>query len=92
MATVDSILDRRIEPRWVIAEKPDHRVVDALQSALSAPPMMAKILVNRGVKDAEVARAFLDSKLEDLIDPFEMRDMSAATARIWQAINSKKET
>ena len=52
---------------------------------------MAKILVNRGVEDANVARAFLDPQMEDLIDPFTMRDMTEASARIWKAIDADEQ-
>ena len=82
MSTAESVIDRRIEPRWVIAERPNPTVVGGLRDELEAPPMMAKILVNRGVEDANVARAFLNPQMEDLIDPFTMRDMTEASARI----------
>lgn len=91
MSTAESVLDRRIEPRWVIAERPNPTVVGGLRDELEAPAMMAKILVNRGVEDANVARAFLDPQMEDLIDPFTMRDMTEASARIWKAIDADEQ-
>lgn len=88
MSTAESILDRRVEPRWVQWDKPDRSIVQSLKSSLSIPTMMARILMNRGIDDPEMARAFLKSDLNDLLDPFRMADMSAAADRIWEAVDA----
>lgn len=88
MSTAESILERRVEPRWVQWGKPDRSVVQSLKSSLSIPTMMARILANRGIDDPETARAFLESDLNDLLDPFRMTDMSAAADRIWEAVDA----
>ena len=88
MSTAEFILDRRVEPRWVQWDKPDRSIVQSLKSSLSIPTMMARILMNRGIDDPEMARAFLESDLNDLLDPFRMADMSAAADRIWEAVDA----
>ncbi len=47
---------------------------------------VAHALVNRGVLDAESARRFLDPGIEDLHDPFLLRDLDVAVARIERAL------
>ncbi len=85
---VGSILDRRIEPRWVFSEHPDNDVLAQTKSALNIPTVMAKILINRGILDVEEAQHFLEPALENLLDPFLLMDMDLAVDRIWEAIDA----
>ena len=82
------IFERRVEPRWVLASRPNAQVVEAIRSELQIPIVMAKILVNRGIDRVDTARRFLYPSLDHLIDPFKMADMEKAIIRIWKAIDS----
>jgi single-stranded-DNA-specific exonuclease len=82
-----SILERRFEPRWAVAERPAPDLLEGIRQELKIPSVMAKILINRGIRDVEEARAFLYPSLDHLVDPFAMRDMGAAAERIWRAID-----
>ena len=82
-----SIFDRRIEPRWVIAEYPDSDALAQVKSVLNIPTVMAKILINRGVVDVQKAQYFLEPALDNLLDPFLLKDMDLAVDRIWKAID-----
>lgn len=53
--------------RWEIAEPFDG--ADALGRAISADPLTAQVLYNRGLDDPVTARGFLEPKLSDLHDP-----------------------
>lgn len=53
---------------------------------LGVSPVLARLLVNRGVATVEEARRFLDGGLEDLHDPFSMADMEKAVGRILLAL------
>ena len=57
----------------------------ALECA-GVPPLPALILSARGVDCPEKARAFLSCGLDRLLDPFLLRDMDKAVARIHQAV------
>ncbi len=47
---------------------------------------MARLLVARGIRNAEEARQFLNPRLDDLHDPYLMLGMDAAVGRIQRAI------
>ncbi len=75
----------RVERRWVEVEADAARSA-ALAAALGLHPLAARILAARGLGDPEAARAFLDPRLADLPDPFLMRGMEGAVARIVAAV------
>ena len=56
-----------------------------LSDTKSIPPIIAHLLINRGVIDPAVADGFLNPKLEHLHDPFLLDGMDRAVARIKKA-------
>ncbi len=72
--------------QWVIS--PPRPEADELAEALSLPPAIARVLVNRKILTAEDARAFLYGGLEGLHDPYLMKGMARAVDRIRAAIDS----
>jgi len=56
-----------------------------LSDALDVHPIVAQLLVNRGLSDIEEARAFLSSELSTLKDPFLLKDMKKCVERILSA-------
>jgi single-stranded-DNA-specific exonuclease len=57
-----------------------------LAAALGLHPLAARVLAARGLADPSRAEAFLASRLQDLPDPFSMKGMDAAVARIARAV------
>jgi len=57
-----------------------------LAAELGIPVAIAQVMVNRKILTAEAARAFLYGNLDGLHDPYLMKDMAKAVARIQQAI------
>ena len=55
-------------------------------AALGIPPVIARLLCQRGLSDLDEARAFLEPCIAQLHDPFLLQDMREATRRILQAI------
>ena len=51
------------------------------------PLLVRKLLAQRGISGRENAERFLKPKLADLGDPFELREMDAAVARIFRAVD-----
>ncbi|MEO6232045.1 MAG: single-stranded-DNA-specific exonuclease RecJ [Ferruginibacter sp.] len=76
-----------MDKRWNIL-KADNAHVASLQSELKINPTICKILVQRGIDNFEKSKSFFRPQLSDLHDPFLMKDMDKAVARILHAIDS----
>jgi single-stranded-DNA-specific exonuclease len=75
--------------RWVIA--PAHpEQASALAAAAHLPPVLAELLLARGVTDAHAAHLFLNPQYSDLHDPFLMKGMAAAVERLERAIRARE--
>ncbi|MGB5942481.1 MAG: single-stranded-DNA-specific exonuclease RecJ [Leeuwenhoekiella sp.] len=71
--------------RWSLKPLPDLNKTEAMARELNVPQTIAKMLVQRGIDTFEKAKKFFRPSLEDLHDPFSMRDMEMAVARIEKA-------
>jgi len=76
--------------RWNLKSKPEKQKVQALQNALQVDEIVAKLLVQRGIETYEDAKTFFRPTLEDLHDPYLMKDMDKAVARIESAIKNNE--
>lgn len=72
--------------RWNLKLQPDSHKVNHLAEALNVDAVTAGLLVQRGVETYEQAKEFFRPSLSDLHDPYLMKDMDKAVARIEQAI------
>lgn len=77
--------------KWVVEEELNHEEVSALSAALNVPSVIAEILLRRGVNDKESAGKFFNPSLDQLYDPFLLKDMSAAVDRLRRAVLSDEE-
>jgi single-stranded-DNA-specific exonuclease len=77
------------QSRWVIA--PLRPEADVLASELNIPLPIARVLTNRNVLSAEAAEAFLNGTLDELHDPYLMKGMDRAVARVEEAIRNKEK-
>jgi len=76
--------------RWTLKPKPNHETVSILASKLGVEIPIASLLVQRGIETFEEAKKFFRPSLEDLHDPFLMKDMDKAIARIELAIEQQE--
>ncbi|MGA1225798.1 MAG: single-stranded-DNA-specific exonuclease RecJ [Tamlana sp.] len=76
--------------RWTLKPKPQNEKIETLQKALDIDANIATLLVQRGIETFEDAKTFFRPSLDDLHDPFLMKDMDKAVARIEKAIASKE--
>lgn len=72
--------------RWTLKTKPSPEKVKALAAELKVDELIAMLLVQRGIETYEAARQFFRPSLSDLHDPYLMKDMDKAVARIEAAI------
>ena len=70
--------------KWELA-KPNFDTANALVAALKVSPLMAQCLVNRGVTESETAERFLEPRLKQLADPFQLPEMRRAVDRLFAA-------
>ena len=74
--------------RWTIKPKPSEEKVKLLAEALNVGEFVATLLVQRGIETFEQARQFFRPTLEDLHNPYLMKDMDKAVERIELAIEN----
>jgi single-stranded-DNA-specific exonuclease len=72
--------------RWTIKAKPEKEKVQKLQSELQVDELIATLLLQRGVENYDQAKTFFRPSLDDLHNPYLMKDMDKAVARIETAI------
>lgn len=68
----------------------DEALALQLAQALGLYPALGRILVLRGIRSVEEAEHFFHPRLEDLHDPFLMRDMHQAVARLRLALEQRE--
>ena len=74
------------ERKWSLKEPADPQKVSQLSTELGIDRVLAELLVGRGVETFEQARSFFRPSLQDLHDPFLMKDMDRAVGRLHDAI------
>ena len=77
-----------INKRWVVKDQGEPQVVENLSAALGIAPVLANLLVQRGIDTVEKADRFFNPSLAHLHDPFLMKDMDKAVARVEQAVRN----
>ena len=75
-----------VSKKWKIRESADRQTVKQLSFELGVDPVLAELLVQRGVCTFHQARSFFRPDLADLHDPFLMTDMDKAVERVHQAV------
>ncbi|WP_297511445.1 single-stranded-DNA-specific exonuclease RecJ [Flavobacterium sp.] len=76
--------------RWNINSKPNPSEVRHLMDVLHVDELIAQLLVQRGITTYEEAKGFFRPTLNDLHNPYLMKDMEQAVVRIEQAVNNRE--
>lgn len=81
-----------MEKRWKIKPQSKPEEVKNLSSKLNDLDFtLTNILLQRGISDYEEAKHFFRPDLKDIHDPFLMKDMDKAVARLQQAIENEEK-
>jgi single-stranded-DNA-specific exonuclease len=72
--------------RWVLPQANSAAAILAQSAGL--PLIVAELLAERGVRNAQEADLFLHPRIEHLLDPYAMQGMAAAVTRVQAAIAS----
>lgn len=74
--------------KWVLREPSDLEKVDRLATEVGIDKVLADLLIKRGVETFAQARSFFRPSLDNLHDPFLMKDMDVAVERLHRAVVS----
>lgn len=74
--------------RWSLKPEPNKEKVEKLAKELQVDTTIAKILCQRNITTFSEAKLFFRPSLHDIHDPFLMKDMDLAVARINKAITN----
>ena len=71
-------------------ERNSQEIANSLAKELDIDPALGKLLLDRGIKTSDEARAFFRPQLTTLLDPFLFRDMATAVKRMNEALGRKE--
>jgi len=80
-----------MERIWNLKNQGDLNEIKHLSAALNVNMTIARLLVQRGIKTFNEAKSFFRPRLSDLHDPFLMKDMEKAVARLELAIANQEK-
>ncbi|MTI70959.1 MAG: single-stranded-DNA-specific exonuclease RecJ [Firmicutes bacterium] len=72
-----------------LADK-DYSIVDNLCDKLDISKLTAKVMINRGISNYKDCKEFLNPTLDNLYDPYLLKDMDKAVKRIIKGIKNKE--
>ncbi len=76
--------------KWVLAES-EAGIAEKLSEQAGLRPLIARLMVNRGIMDPDTARSFLSCDLSGLSDPRILSDMEKAVRRIRDAVSDREK-
>jgi single-stranded-DNA-specific exonuclease len=79
-----------VDKKWIVKEPGNPALVRQLAQEVGIDQVLANLLVQRGIKTFEQARDFFRPDLSKLHDPFLMKDMDRAVARLHESIINKE--
>ncbi len=86
------IKEKHMLKRWELY-KTDDNMANTIARENHISPLLSKIILNRGIKEVDEIKKFLDPQIADLNDPFLLNDMDKAVCRILEAKeNNEKVT
>jgi single-stranded-DNA-specific exonuclease len=83
-------LHGRSNKRWRFQPHDADRIA-RLEQAACVSPIVAQLLISRGVYEAEAARTFLDAKLTGLRDPDLLPGAAVAADRVYSAVRDRRK-
>lgn len=77
--------------RWVVKNVSERQKVLRLSKEINVSEPISELLMQRGISDYESAKKFFRPALEDIYDPFLMKDMEKAVGRLQAAISHNEK-
>lgn len=79
-----------MQKRWLVKTPKPGTLIESFRSTLKVDPIVAELLLQRGIDNFEDAERFFRPKLSELHDPFLMQDMERAVERLQEAIDQQQ--
>ncbi|WP_210462651.1 single-stranded-DNA-specific exonuclease RecJ [Rufibacter roseolus] len=79
-----------MQKRWVVKDAPDAAKVQHIAQSLNLVPALAAILCQRDICTFDEAKTFFRPSLQDLHDPFLLKDMDKAVNRLVDALHRQE--
>lgn len=79
-----------MQKRWLINTAIDSTTIEEFRSILKVDEVIAELLLQRGIDSFESAEKFFRPDINDLHDPFLMKDMKEAVERLQEAIENQE--
>ncbi|HBG69498.1 MAG: single-stranded-DNA-specific exonuclease RecJ [Bacteroidetes bacterium GWF2_43_63] len=76
--------------RWILKDQGNEELIRLLMEQVNVNRTLANLLVQRGIDSYDSAKAFFRPSIENLHDPFLMKDMDKAVDRLVLAIDRKE--
>jgi len=72
---------------WEIREQPGKELIEELQSHLNIPKFICTLLLQRNIESLKLAKEYFRPNLDELHDPFLMKDMDKTVERLIKAMD-----
>ncbi|TGX83575.1 single-stranded-DNA-specific exonuclease RecJ [Palleniella muris] len=76
--------------KYTLTSEAEESMAQTLAAKLNIAPVLARLLLRRGITTESAAKRFFRPQLTDLINPFLMKDMDLAVDRLNDAIGRKE--
>jgi len=80
-----------MKANWVFEPLPSQQDISELSKSINVNTYISALLIQRTIRTFEQAKAFFRPSLDNLLDPFEMKDMDKAVVRLQKAIQNKEK-
>lgn len=80
-----------MEMNWEFPQSLDQNKYENFSAELGLPPVMGRILLNRGITRIEEAKRFLNPNLNDLSDPFSLKDMEKGVEKVISTLKENQK-
>ena len=83
--------NNEMDKRWLFKEIPSQLQVENLSKSINTNPYLTAVLLQRGISDFDSAKKYFRPSLDDLHDPFLMKDMEKAVTRLKGAVDNEEK-
>lgn len=80
-----------MDKRWLFKDIPSQDQIEKLSKAINTNPYLTAVLLQRGIADFGSAKKYFRPSLDDLHDPFLMKDMDKAVRRLKTALDNEEK-